>query len=128
MSVLCEYEQLRLNNIREREALFDSLEINKDKSSLSTRTEEARPRRVKQKKENQEPVRKSARLAGGPVVAAVETVAGVAAGARRPRRERPENCNDYLHATRTFTGAESPAGLQAVATDRYDGVTSYTLR
>merc|ERR1712123_384973 len=69
MEGLCEYEKIRLRNIRERQAMFAKLEIEEAKNLCSPAS--AKPhkpqKRVLKPKENIEPIeqRKSRRIAGG---------------------------------------------------------------
>ena len=80
---------------------------------------------VRKAKENVEPVRKSRRLAGGvPEIerfqASFDDHPQDSELLVRPRRRLAgENCNDYLHATRTFTGNEEPESLAEVSTERF---------
>jgi len=75
MDGLCEYEKIRLRNIREREALFAELKINEAKSDLkhlSTPTQNKKgpsKRGLSSEVKTKEvlPARKSARLSGGQV-------------------------------------------------------------
>ena len=75
MAGLCEYEKIRLRNIREREALFEELRISEAKSDFSqmftpTQNRQGPSKRglasVKKEKEIL-PARKSSRLSGGKV-------------------------------------------------------------
>eukprot|EP00092_Neocalanus_flemingeri_P032120 GFUD01034911.1.p1 GENE.GFUD01034911.1~~GFUD01034911.1.p1 ORF type:complete len:408 (-),score=121.51 GFUD01034911.1:68-1291(-) len=125
MEGLCEYEKIRFRNIRERQAMFAKLEIKEAKNLCSPAS--AKPqkpqKRVLRPKENIEP-RKSRRIAGG-----VPEINRFSASfddhpldkdlVSRPRRSLPENYNDYLHATRTFTGDERPDGLVEVTEGRF---------
>jgi len=125
MEGLCEYEKIRLRNIRERQAMFAKLEIDEAKSNCSPASAKRNKpqKRVFRPKENIEP-RKSRRIAGG-----VPEIARYSASfddypqdtelVSRPRRSLPENYNDYLHATRTYTGSERPDGLVPVTEGRF---------
>ena len=123
---LCEYEKIRLENIREREEMFRELGFDNLKKDLS---DSAKPQQnkklVRKTKENVEPARKSRRLAGGvPEIqrfqASFDDYPEDEELLVRPRRRLAgENCNDYLHATRTFTGNEEPESLAAVSTGRF---------
>jgi len=128
MEGLCEYEKIRLRNIRERQAMFAKLEIEEAKNLCSPAS--AKPhkpqKRVIKPKENIEPIeqRKSRRIAGG-----VPEIDRFSASfddhpvdrdlVSRPRRSLPENYNDYLHATRTYSGNERPDGLVPVTEGRF---------
>ena len=126
MEGLCEYEKIRLRNIRERQQMFAQLQIEEAKKMCSPSTAEkpSKPqKRVLKPKENLAP-RKSLRIAGG-----VPEIDRFSASfddnpvdkelISRPRRSLPANCNDYLHATRTYTGDERPDGLTPVAEGRF---------
>merc|ERR1712059_189466 len=67
MEGLCEYEKIRLNNIREREALFAELAIKESKAELTPSQPKPAVKKEKVSKENCEPARKSQRLSGGKV-------------------------------------------------------------
>lgn len=115
MEGLCEYEKIRLRNIRERQELFAQLfDSSKPKKPQ---------KRVFKPKEDIEP-RKSRRIAGG--VPEIERFSASFSDTpldkelvSRPRRSLPDNYNDYLHATRTFTGDERLDGLVAVTEGRF---------
>jgi len=72
---LCEYEKIRLRNIRQREALFAELALQEAKEEArdalgvgaSVASDRRSSRREKVEKDPTEPVRKSLRLAGGKV-------------------------------------------------------------
>ena len=125
-SDLCEYEKIRMQNIYERQKMFEQLGI--DESRRENSTVKKKPNINKKKKvmdENQEPVRKSARIAGG--VPEIERFtpnfddyAADEEYVSRPRRRLAlENYNDYLHATKTFTGNENPETLSEVQKERF---------
>jgi len=126
MEGLCEYEKIRLRNIRERQQMFAQLQIEEAKKMCSPSTAEkpSKPqKRVLKPKENLAP-RKSLRIAGG--VPEIDRFSGSFDDnpvdkelISRPRRSLPANCNDYLHATRTYTGDERPDGLTPVAEGRF---------
>ena len=125
-SDLCEYEKIRLQNIYERQKMFEQLDIEEAKKENSTtRNKPIVTKRKKTSDENQEPVRKSARLAGGvPEIdrftANFDNFAADEEYISRPRRRlAPENCNDYLHVTKTFTGNENPDTLSEVQKERF---------
>jgi len=74
MAGLCEYEKIRLRNIREREAMFEELKISEAKSDLSqmftptTQNKQGPSKRgLASKKKEKEilPARKSSRISGG---------------------------------------------------------------
>ena len=73
MDGLCEYEKLRLSNIREREALFKELKISEAKSDVSHAIPKAQISQGSSKRglalQNKEkeilPLRKSSRLSDG---------------------------------------------------------------
>jgi len=76
MAGLCEYEKIRLRNIREREAMFEELKISEAKSDLSllftptTQNKQGPSKRgLASKKKEKEilPARKSSRISGGKV-------------------------------------------------------------
>ena len=123
---LCEYEKIRLQNIREREEMFKELGFDNLKENLSDSVKPQQNKKpVRKAKENVEPVRKSRRLAGGvPEIqrfqASFEDHPEDEELLVKPRRRLAgENCNDYLHATRTFTGNEEPESLAAVSSCRF---------
>jgi len=126
MEGLCEYEKIRLRNIREREQMFAQLQIDEAKSLCSPaggNKPKKYQKRVFRPKEVIEQ-RKSRRIAGG-----VPEIDRFSASfddhpvdrelVNRPRRSLPENYNDYLHATRTYTGCERPDGLVPVEEGRF---------
>ena len=121
---LCEYEQIRLQNIQEREEMFRELGLANLTKNLSAKPEQSK-KAVRKAKENVEPVRKSRRLAGGvPEIqrfqASFDDHPQDEELMVKPRRRLAgENCNDYLHATRTFTGNEMPESLAEVSNDRF---------
>ena len=121
---LCEYEQIRLQNIQEREEMFRELGLANLTKNLSAKPEQSK-KAVRKAKENVEPVRKSRRLAGGvPEIqrfqASFDDHPQDEELMVKPRRRLAgENCNDYLHATRTFTGNEVPESLAEVSNDRF---------
>merc|ERR1719270_1284490 len=115
-----------MQNIYERQKMFEQLGI--DESRRENSTIKKKPNINKKKKvmdENQEPVRKSARIAGG--VPEIERFtpnfddyAADEEYVSRPRRRLAlENYNDYLHATKTFTGNENPETLSEVQKERF---------
>jgi len=128
MDGLCEYEKIRLANIREREAMFAQLAITEAK-------EEATPNRIQKKpshphsvkkeakKENLEPERKSARLSGGkvPEIQRFSYIDFEESEDLISRTRRTLPRTDYLTVTsRTFSGAtERPDGLVSVEGDRF---------
>lgn len=126
MEGLCEYEKIRLRNIRERQQMFAQLQIQEAKNlcSPASATKPNKPqKRVLKPKENIEP-RKSRRIAGG--VPEIDRFSASFADhpldkdlVSRPRRSLPANFNDYLQATRTFTGCERPDGLVPVEEGRF---------
>ena len=75
MDGLCEYEKLRLSNIREREALFEELKISEAKSDVSHAIPKAqisqgsskskRGLALQNKEKELLPLRKSSRLSDG---------------------------------------------------------------
>ena len=119
---LSEYEMIRQANIEEREQIFEELGLNNFQERLSVRV---RPQK-NSAKENLEPVRKSRRLAGRvpeieryqssfddhPLDSELE--------AKPRRRLAPENYNDYLHATKTYTGNEEPESLKEISKERFN--------
>jgi len=126
MEGLCEYEKIRLRNIRERQQMFAQLQIQEAKNlcSPASAPRPSKPqKRVLKPKENIEP-RKSRRIAGG-----VPEIDRFSASfddhpldkdlVSRPRRSLPVNYNDYLQATRTFSGDERPDGLVPVEEGRF---------
>ena len=121
---LCEYEQIRLQNIQEREEMFRELGLDNLTKNLSAKPEQSK-KAVRKAKENVEPVRKSRRLAGGvPEIqrfqASFDDHPQDEELMVKPRRRLAgENCNDYLHATRTFTGNEEPESLAEVSSERF---------
>ena len=121
---LCEYEQIRLQNIQEREEMFRELGLDNLTKNLSAKPEQSK-KAVRKAKENVEPVRKSRRLAGGvPEIqrfqASFDDHPQDEELMVKPRRRLAgENCNDYLHATRTFTGNEEPECLAEVSSERF---------
>jgi len=122
MEGLCEYEKIRLRNIREREEMFAKLKIQEAISECSTKPKGPQKRIFKPKEVL--PPRKSLRIAGGvPEIdrfsASFEDNQLDEGLVSRPRRSLPANCNDYLHATRTFTGNERPDGLVPVEEGRF---------
>lgn len=143
MEGLCEYEKIRLNNIREREALFAELAIKESKAELTPSQPKPAVKKEKVSKENCEPARKSQRLSGGKVADIVRFSYEYLGGEQidldlvnrprrnyldldlvnldlvnRPRRSLPSS--DYLEATKTFVGAtERPHGLQKVGEERF---------
>ena len=125
-SEVSEYEKIREQNILERERMFEELRINDAKSENSIVKRPALKKRVTLgPKEPTEPVRKSRRLAGG-VPEIVRFTPGLDDHPLDPdleskprRRIAPENYNDYLHATRTFTGDETPDTLAEVSRERF---------
>jgi len=126
MEGLCEYEKIRLRNIRERQHMFAQLQIEEAKNQCSPATvkKPGKPqKRIFKPKEKVEP-RKSLRIAGGvPEIdrfsASFDDHPVDSQLVSRPRRSLPENYNDYLHATRTFTGCERPDGLVPVDGGRF---------
>ena len=123
---LCEYEQIRLQNIQEREEMFKELGLDNLVKNISDSAKLQQSKKpVRKAKENVEPVRKSRRLAGGvPEIerfqASFDDHPQDSELLVRPRRRLAgENCNDYLHATRTFTGNEEPESLAEVSTERF---------
>ena len=125
-SEVSEYEKIREQNILERERMFEELRINDAKSENSIVKRPALKKRMALgPKEPTEPVRKSRRLAGG-VPEIVRFTPGLDDHPLDPdleskprRRIAPENYNDYLHATRTFTGDETPDTLAEVSRERF---------
>jgi len=125
-SELSEYEKIRQQNIIERERMFEELQIKDAKSENSVvKRPIIKKRTVLGPKEPTEPVRKSRRLAGG-VPEIVRFTPGLDDHPLDPdleskprRRIAPENYNDYLHATRTFTGEETPDTLAEVNKERF---------
>jgi len=126
MEGMCEYEKIRHRNIKERQQMFAQLQIEEAKrecSPVSTPKPNKPQKRILKPKEKIEP-RKSLRIAGG-----VPEIVRFSASfddhpvdselVSRPRRSLPENYNDYLHATRTFTGCERPDGLVSVEEGRF---------
>ena len=126
MEGLCEYEKIRLRNIRERQHMFAQLQIEEAKNQCSPTTAKKpdKPqKRIFKPKEKVEP-RKSLRIAGGvPEIdrfsASFDDHPVDSQLVSRPRRSLPENYNDYLHATRTFSGCERPDGLVPVDVGRF---------
>lgn len=123
---LSEYEQIRLQNIQERDEMFRELGLGNLVKNISDSAKPQQSKKsVRKAKENVEPVRKSRRLAGG--VPEIERFQasfddhpldeGLLVKPRR--RLAVENYNDYLHATRTFTGNEEPESLASVSTERF---------
>ena len=125
-SELSEYEKIRQQNIIERERMFEELRIKDAKCENSVvKRPITKKRTVLGPKEPIEPVRKSRRLAGG-VPEIVRFTPGLDDHPLDPdleskprRRIAPENYNDYLHATRTFTGDETPDTLAEVNKERF---------
>jgi len=126
MEGLCEYEKIRLRNIREREQMFAQLQIEEAKS-LCSPAGGNKPRKYQKRVFRPKEVieqRKSRRIAGG-----VPEIDRFSVSfddhpvdrelVNRPRRSLPENYNDYLHATRTYTGCERPDGLVPVEEGRF---------
>ena len=122
---ISEYERIRLENIKEREQMFEQLGLDNLKGNIGTSVKSQSTKTVRKLKENLEPVRKSRRLAGGvPEIqrfqASFEDHPLDSELVDKPRRRLAgENCNDYLHATRTFTGNEEPESLSEVASQRF---------
>jgi len=124
---LSEYEKIRQLNILERQKMFQQLEIDSLKKENSTINEKRKPTKSfsrKKNDENTEPVRKSRRIAGGvPEIQRFqpgdENTPEEELKSRPLRKIAPENCNDYLHATKTFTGNESPDTLAKVGNERF---------
>jgi len=121
---MCEYERIRMENIREREQMFEELGLDtlKENSTVSAKTQNNKT--IKKSKENLEPARKSRRLAGGvPEIqrfqASFEDPLDSDLVSKPRRRLAGENCNDYLHATRTFSGNEEPESLSEVGCQRF---------
>ena len=122
---LSEYELLRLENIKEREQIFEDLGLNTfKKENFANKSTKPLPRKPV-KKENLEPVRKSRRLAGGvPEIQRFQSSfddhpRDDELVARPRRRLAGENYNDYLHVTKTFTGNEEPDSLTEVNNTRF---------
>ena len=122
---ISEYERIRMQNIKEREQMFQQLGLDNLKENTGTSVKSQNTKAVRKIKENLEPVRKSRRLAGGvPEIqrfqASFEDHPLDSELEDKPRRRLAgENCNDYLHATRTFTGNEEPESLSEVASQRF---------
>lgn len=122
---MSEYEKIRQQNILERERMFEELSIKDAKAENSIVKKPSKRRVILGPKEPLEPVRKSRRLAGG-VPEIVRFTAGLDDHPYDPdleskprRRVAPENYNDYLHATRTFSGNETPGTLAEVNKERF---------
>jgi len=122
---MSEYEKIRQQNILERERMFEELSIKDAKAENSIVKKPSKRRVILGPKEPLEPVRKSRRLAGG-VPEIVRFTAGLDDHPYDPdleskprRRVAPENYNDYLHATRTFDGNETPGTLAEVNKERF---------
>merc|ERR1712142_261681 len=126
MDGMSEYEKIGHRNIKERQQMFAQLQIEEAKrecSPASTPKSNKPQKRIIKPKEKIER-RKSLRIAGG-----VPEIVRFSASfddhpvdselVSRPRRSLPENYNDYLHATRTFTGCERPDGLVSVEEGRF---------
>ena len=126
-SELSEYEKIRQINIMERQKMFKDLEIDLLKNENNTINEKRKPLKSvarKQNDENTEPVRKSLRIAGGvPEIQRFqpgdENTPEEELKSRPLRRIAPENCNDYLHVTKTFTGNETPDSLAKIGNERF---------
>jgi len=127
ISELSEYEKIRQINIMERQKMFKDLEIDLLKNENNTINEKRKPLKSvarKQNDENTEPVRKSLRIAGGvPEIQRFqpgdENTPEEELKSRPLRRIAPENCNDYLHVTKTFTGNETPDSLAKIGNERF---------
>ena len=123
---MSEYEKIRQQNILEREQMFEKLNIKNAKAENSiVKRPSSNKRVILGPKEPTEPVRKSRRLAGG-VPEIVRFTPGLDDNPYDPdleskprRRIAPENYNDYLHATRTFSGNETPDTLAEVSNERF---------
>jgi len=123
---LSEYEKIRQQNILEREKIFEELRIKEAKVENSiVKRPPSKKRVVLKPKEPTEPARKSRRLAGG-VPEIVRFTPGLDDHNPDPdleskprRRIAPDNYNDYLHVTRTFTGNETPDTLAEVNKERF---------
>ena len=123
---LSEYEKIRLHNIQERQKLFEELRITEAKhENIPVAKTKIISKRRRDESKTSAPVRKSLRLAGG-----VPEIDRFSAGlddnppdeslATRPKRRiAPENYNDYLHVTRTFSGNETPDTLAEVHKERF---------
>jgi hypothetical protein len=123
---LSEYEQIRLQNIQEREEMFRELGLDHLVKNISGSAKQQQSKKpVRKTKENVEPVRKSRRLAGGvPEIQRFQASFDDPQDEEllvKPRRRLAavENYNDYLHATRTFTGNEEPESLAEVSSERF---------
>ena len=123
---MSEYEKIRQQNILEREQMFQKLNIKNVKAENSiVKRPSSNKRVILGPKEPTEPVRKSRRLAGG-VPEIVRFTPCLDDNPYDPdleskprRRIAPENYNDYLHATRTFSGNETPDTLAEVSKERF---------
>ena len=123
---MSEYEKIRQQNILEREQMFEKLNIKNAKAENSiVKRPSSNKRVILGPKEPTEPVRKSRRLAGG-VPEIVRFTPGLDDNPYDPdleskprRRIAPDNYNDYLHATRTFSGNETPETLAEVSKERF---------
>jgi len=149
MAGLCEYEKIRLKNIRQREALFAELAIKEAKEQASgghskeSVKREKRNRDSLEDKDSAEPVRKSLRLAGGKVPEIKRfsyEEFEILDEELRSRKIRPEDfyLDDELvsrnvaveerekmlaemaEKARTFSGkTERPSGLKEIPKDRF---------
>jgi len=111
---LCEYEKIRLRNIREREAMFEELKINEAKSDASLSVTPALNRQapsrrglVSERKEKEVlPARKSARLRGGKV-AEIERFVPLL----EPPSEERSLPLETLSISTTYTKSSDPSSL-----------------
>jgi len=114
MAGLCEYEKIRLRNIREREAMFAELKISEAKSDLSqlftpTQNRQAPSKRglASEKKEKEIlPARKSARISGGKVPDIERFVPLL-----EPQHEERSLALETLNITETYNKSDDPAFL-----------------
>merc|ERR1711892_493535 len=114
MAGLCEYEKIRLRNIREREAMFAELKISEAKSDLSqlftpTQNRQAPSERglASEKKEKEIlPARKSARISGGKVPDIERFVPLL-----EPPHEERSRALETLNITETYNKSDDPAFL-----------------
>jgi len=114
MAGLCEYEKIRLRNIREREAMFAELKISEAKSDLSqlftpTQNRQAPSKRglASEKKEKEIlPARKSARISGGKVPDIERFVPLL-----EPPHEERSLALETLNITETYNKSDDPAFL-----------------
>eukprot|EP00092_Neocalanus_flemingeri_P023695 GFUD01025698.1.p1 GENE.GFUD01025698.1~~GFUD01025698.1.p1 ORF type:complete len:645 (+),score=236.83 GFUD01025698.1:117-2051(+) len=114
MAGLCEYEKIRLRNIREREVLFAELKISEAKADLSqlftpSQKKQAPSKRglASEKKEKEIlPARKSSRLSGG-LVAEIERYVPLL----EPQSEDKSVQLETLNISETFNHSSDPVSL-----------------